>query len=175
MIERTILASRWILIVIYFGLVVGLAIYALAFLVKLFKVVTGVFSLGENDMILAMLSLIDASLVGGLLVMVIISGYENYISRIDIVEAESRLSWLGKLDSSSLKIKLASSIVAISSIHLLQVFLNVENYADDKILWATIIHVVFIFSAILMGWLDRIMADTTDRKKAKAAPDLPAA
>lgn len=154
--ERTILASRWILVVFYIGLGVALAIYAVSFVAKLAKVAGSVFTLGDADMILAMLALIDSALVASLIVMVMIASYENFVSRFD--QAQADISWLGKLNAGSLKIKVASSIVAISSIHLLQVFLNAQHYADSKIMWLTIIHVVFVVSALLLGFLEQVMA-----------------
>ena len=106
---------------------------------------------------LVVLSLIDMALVGGLLVMVLFSGYENFVSRIDIDSGAEKLAWLGKLDSGSLKQKVAASIVAISSIHLLRVFLNVEKIQDnDKIMWYVLIHLTFVVSAIGMAWVDRM-------------------
>jgi uncharacterized protein (TIGR00645 family) len=99
--------------------------------------------------------MIDMALVGGLIVMVMISGYENFVSRIDIDENSERLSWVGKMDSTSLKTKVAASIVAISSIHLLQVFMNVPQIADSKIMWYTILHLTFVVSAIGMVYMDR--------------------
>jgi len=154
LIEQAILASRWILVVFYVGLAAALAVYAVSFVVKLGKIASQVLVLDEAEMILAMLGLIDAALVASLLVMVMISGYENFVSRFDDVETE--LSFLGKLDASTLKIKVAASIVAISSIHLLQIFLNAEQYSNDKIMWYTILHMAFVFSALLLGLLDRM-------------------
>jgi uncharacterized protein (TIGR00645 family) len=134
LVERIILSSRWLLVVFYIGLVLALAVYAISFAFKFLKVAGSVFELGEAEMILAMLGLIDAALVASLIVMVMISGYENFVSRFDEAEKEGEVSFLGKLDSGSLKIKVASSIVAISSIHLLQVFLNVDQYTDGRIM-----------------------------------------
>ena len=102
------------------------------------------------------LSLVDMALVGGLLVMVMISGYENFVSQLDIREGQEKLSWLGKMDSSSLKMKVAASIVAISSIHLLKVFMNAQNIPNDKMMWYVIIHMTFVVSAFGMGLLDKI-------------------
>jgi len=113
-------------------------------------------------MILAMLGLIDAALVASLIVMVMISGYENFVSRFD--ETEADVSFLGKLDAGSLKIKVASSIVAISSIHLLQIFLNAAQYDNMQLMWYTIIHLAFVVSAVMLGWLERIMAKTKAEK-----------
>lgn len=160
LIERIILSSRWLLVVFYFGLAVALAIYALSFLGKMVKVATHVFDYDEAGMILAMLGLIDAALVASLIVMVMISGYENFVSRFEEAEEKDadKVSFLGKLDSGSLKIKVASSIVAISSIHLLQVFLNASEYDNTKLLWFTVIHLAFVVSAVMLGVLEKMMA-----------------
>ncbi|AYD01774.1 TIGR00645 family protein [Neorhizobium sp. NCHU2750] len=166
LVEKIILSSRWILVAFYLGLVAALALYALSFAAKFWKVAKDVFTLGESDMILAMLGLIDAALVASLIVMVMISGYENFVSRFD--ETEADVSFLGKLDAGSLKIKVASSIVAISSIHLLQIFLNANQYTDQQLMWYTIIHLTFVVSAVMLGWLERIMAATkADKHEAK--------
>ena len=155
-IERLILSARWILVVFYVGLAAALAIYAVSFLYKLAKVAGEVLLLDEADMILAMLGLIDAALVASLIVMVMISGYENFVSRFDGAGNEE-ISWLGKLDAGSLKIKVASSIVAISSIHLLQIFLNTQQYSGTQLMWATLMHLAFVVSALLLGFLEQIM------------------
>ena len=164
-IERIILSSRWILVVFYLGLVAALAVYAVSFAYKFLKVAGNVFTLGEAEMILAMLGLIDAALVASLIVMVMISGYENFVSRFD--EAEADVSFLGKLDSGSLKIKVASSIVAISSIHLLQVFLNANQYTDSKIMWLTLMHIAFVVSAVMLGYLEKLMVSVKSMAKQK--------
>jgi uncharacterized protein (TIGR00645 family) len=156
LVERIILSSRWILVIFYLGLAAALAVYALSFGYKFYKVAIHVFDYEEADMILAILGLIDAALVASLIVMVMISGYENFVSRFD--EAEDEVSFLGKLDSGSLKIKVASSIVAISSIHLLQIFLNATQYEDSKLMWLTVMHLAFVVSALLLGFLETIMA-----------------
>ena len=156
LIERIILSSRWILVVFYLGLAASLAVYALSFGYKFYKVAINVFQYEESDMILAILGLIDAALVASLIVMVMISGYENFVSRFD--EGDGEVSFLGKLDSGSLKIKVASSIVAISSIHLLQIFLNATQYDNSKLMWFTIIHLAFVVSAVLLGYLEKIMS-----------------
>nr|WP_314092837.1 TIGR00645 family protein [uncultured Shinella sp.] len=155
LVERIILSSRWILVVFYLGLVAALAVYAVSFLYKFIKVAKNVLVYDDAQMILAMLGLIDAALVASLILMVMIAGYENFVSRFD--EAEKDVSFLGKLDSGSLKIKVASSIVAISSIHLLQVFLNVQQYTDGRLMWLTLMHLAFVVSAVLLGFLEQIM------------------
>jgi uncharacterized protein (TIGR00645 family) len=170
LVERIILASRWLLVVFYLGLAAALAVYAVSFAVKFGKIALGALTMDEADMILAMLSLIDAALVASLVVMVMISSYENFVSRFD--EAAQDLSWLGKMDSGSLKIKVASAIVAISSIHLLQIFLNVEKYEGDKLMWYTLIHLAFVVSALFLAFIDRVSAMTKalNKQKPPAAP-----
>lgn len=155
-VERIILSSRWLLVVFYLGLVAALALYGVSFIYKFLKVAGLVFVYDDAQMILAMLGLIDAALVASLIVMVMISGYENFVSRFD--EGEGEVSFLGKLDAGSLKIKVASSIVAISSIHLLQIFLNAQQFTNEKLMWATIMHLAFVVSAVLLGSLEQIMS-----------------
>ena len=154
-IESIILASRWLLVVFYVGLAIALAIYALSFGKKLVEFVMTVMVLNDTDTILKMLGLIDAALVASLVVMVIISGYENFVSRFD--ENDGEIHWLGTIDVGSLKVKVASTIVAISSIHLLQVFLNSSSYSTDQLMWLTIIHLAFVVSALMLAYIDRLM------------------
>ena len=161
-IEKLIMAARWVLVVFYGGLGLALLVYAASFVLKFVSIATHVFDYDEEEMILAMLSLIDATLVASLLVMVMISSYENYISRLE--NAANELSWLGKLDAGSLKIKVASSIVAISSIHLLQIFLNLSKYTEPQIMWATILQITFVASALLLAVVDRISSVTKNPK-----------
>jgi uncharacterized protein (TIGR00645 family) len=156
-IERVVLSARWILVVFYLGLAVALAIYAVSFLKKLWKIAVNTLTYNDAEMLLAMLALIDGALVASLIVMVMISGYENFVSSFDEDNGQERLSWIGKLDAGSLKIKVASAIVAISSIHLLQAFMNIGNFTSEQLLWLTIIHMVFVASALLLGVLDRMM------------------
>lgn len=164
-VERIILASRWLLVVFYLGLTAALGLYAFSFLKKLWEYASKVTVLDDTDAILKILALIDASLVASLVVMVIISGYENFVSRFDNVdEKNTELAWLGKLDASSLKIKVASTIVAISSIHLLQVFLNANQFTDSKIMWLTIVHMAFVVSALLLAYIDKVMVGTKKDK-----------
>jgi len=164
-IESIILASRWLLVAFYLGLTVALGLYAISFGKKLLEFVSKIFVLEDTDTILKMLGLIDAALVASLVVMVIISGYENFVSRFD--NAEGELSWLGKIDAGSLKIKVASTIVAISSIHLLQVFLNAAQFTNDKLLWLTVMHMAFVVSALFLAYIDRVMAQTKKDKDAE--------
>jgi uncharacterized protein (TIGR00645 family) len=155
-IESIILASRWLLVVFYLGLGIALAVYAVAFGAKLFDFLWTALDASDTSMILKVLGLIDAALVASLVVMVIISGYENFVSRFD--EHAGEVHWLGTIDVGSLKVKVASTIVAISSIHLLQVFLNHASFTTDQLMWLTIMHLAFVLSALLLATIDRLMA-----------------
>lgn len=154
-IESIILASRWLLVVFYLGLGLALAVYAVAFGKKLVAFMTKVMVLDDTDTILLMLGLIDAALVASLVVMVIISGYENFVGRFDS-EHQGEVHWLGTIDVGSLKVKVASTIVAISSIHLLQVFLNSATYTAAQLMWLTLMHLAFVLSALLLAYIDKL-------------------
>jgi len=156
MIETLILRSRWLLAPVYLGLSLALIALIIKFFQEVIHLFLHIFESSEADVVLVVLSLVDISLVGGLLVMVMMSGYENFVSEIDVKEGGDKLSWLGKMDASSLKMKVAASIVAISSIHLLRVFMNMDNISPEKLLWYVIIHLTFVVSAFAMGALDRI-------------------
>jgi len=155
LIERAMYASRWLLAPIYLGLSLTLIALGLKFFQEVFHLLPQVFAMTEAEIILIVLSLIDIALVSGLIVMVMFSSYENFVSRLDMNEETEKLSWLGTLDTNSLKNKVAASIVAISSIHLLKVFMNAENIDQDKLLWYVIIHITFVISAVAMGLLDK--------------------
>jgi uncharacterized protein (TIGR00645 family) len=154
--EKLMYASRWIMAPIYLGLSLVLFALGIKFFQEIFHIIPNIFSIKEVDLILVTLSLIDITLVGGLLIMVMFSGYENFVSQLDVGEDSEKLNWLGKMDSGSLKNKVAASIVAISSIHLLKVFMNAENISNDKIMWYLLIHITFVLSAFAMGYLDKI-------------------
>lgn len=164
--EKIILGSRWLLAVFCLVLAAALAVYAVAFVRKFLKMASHVLEMTDTDVMLAMLNLIDGALVASLLVMVMITSYENFVSRFD--DAVEELQWLGKVDSASLKIKVASAIVAISSIHLLQIFLNVQQYTNDQVMWAMLLHMTFIASAVFLGVLERIIGG----KSKPAKPDV---
>jgi len=155
-VEKTMYASRWLLAPIYLGLSLGLLALAVKFFQEIIHVMPLLLETSEADLILLLLSLIDMALVGGLLVMVMISGYENFVSQLDIDDDAEKLSWLGKMDSTSLKAKVAASIVAISSIHLLRVFMDAANLEVEHLKWYVIIHMTFVVSAFAMGYLDKL-------------------
>jgi uncharacterized protein (TIGR00645 family) len=178
--EQTLFASRWLLAPVYAGLALGLIALAVTFFIETAHVFTHIFEANfkEANMVLSLLTLVDMVLVGSLIIMVMFSGYENFVSKLD-VEGSDQLEWLGKLDANSLKLKVASSIVAISSIHLLRAFMDLgttekvertvlgktvivdqvrafTEQDSDRLLWYVLIHLTFVVSALLMGVLDRI-------------------
>ena len=154
--ENAMYASRWLLAPLYFGLSLTLLALVLKFFQEIFHVLPHVFEIAETQLVLTILSLIDMALVGGLLVMVMLSSYENFVSQLDIGEDTEKLGWLGKMDSSSLKNKVAASIVAISSIHLLKVFMNAQSMDAVHLKWYVILHLTFVASAFAMGLLDKL-------------------
>jgi uncharacterized protein (TIGR00645 family) len=164
-IEKLLFASRWILAPVYLGMSLALVALGIKFFMELYHLLHGVVAMGESDLVLMLLALVDMVLVGSLVVMVMFSGYENFVSALDVDTGGEKLSWLGKLDANSLKLKVASSIVAISSIHLLRAFMQAPQTDvqgvpiagwEDKLMWLVIIHLTFVVSAVMMGVLDRI-------------------
>jgi uncharacterized protein (TIGR00645 family) len=155
-IERLLFASRWLLAPVYLGLSLALVALGVRFFIEVFHVLGGIVSMSESDLVLTLLSMIDLVLVGSLIVMVMFSGYENFVSRIDHDAGSDAPAWLSKLDSGTLKLKVAASIVAISSIHLLRVFMDAQQIANDKIMWYVILHLTFVISAVLLGVLDKL-------------------
>jgi uncharacterized protein (TIGR00645 family) len=154
--EKALYASRWLLAPLYIGLSLALILLSIKFFQEVIHFFPLILASNESQLVLVILSMVDMALVGGLIVMVMLSGYENFVSRIDIEDGEEKLSWLGKLDSGSLKQKVAASIVAISSIHLLQKFMDAEQIDNEKLMWFVIIHMTFVLSAIGMAWVDKM-------------------
>jgi uncharacterized protein (TIGR00645 family) len=155
-IERLLFGSRWLLAPLYLGLSLALVALGVKFFQEVAHLIGHVLTVGEADLVLTALALIDIVLVGGLIVMVMFSGYENFVSRIDVDGSDKALNWLGKLDAGTLKLKVAASIVAISSIHLLRIFLNAQQIDNAKLLWYVVLHLTFVLSALLLGVLDRV-------------------
>jgi uncharacterized protein (TIGR00645 family) len=158
--EKALFASRWILAPIFLGLSLALLALGIKFFQEAYHLLMEVLIKEESDLVLTVLALIDISLVGSLIVMVMFSGYENFVSTID-AKGTDTLGWLGKMDSGTLKLKVAASIVAISSIHLLRVFMQVGKTGEgaltnDQIMWYVILHMTFVFSAVLLGVLDKM-------------------
>jgi uncharacterized protein (TIGR00645 family) len=153
--EKAMLAARWLLAPIYLGLSLMLLALAIKFFQEIFHTLPHVLEIKEVDLILVALSLIDIVLIAGLIIMVMYASYETFVGRLNVAE-HKRSAWLGKLDASSLKLKVAAAIVAISSIHLLKAFMNLETIPNDKLLWYVVVHLTFVVSALLMGIMDFI-------------------
>jgi uncharacterized protein (TIGR00645 family) len=156
-IEHTIYGSRWLMAPIYLGLIAALGILIVTFFRQLAYAIPGVMQMEESDVILLILSLVDISLAGNLVLIILFSGYESFVSKLAPAEHKDRPAWMGKVDFSGLKSKLIASIVAISAIHLLKVFMDLGKYDQQDLLWYTIIHFSFVVSGVgfaVMDWID---------------------
>ena len=165
-----IFSSRWMQLPLYLGLIVAQGVYVVLFIKELIHLIGGATSLNEQLVMLAVLGLIDVVMISNLLVMVIVGGYETFVSRLRLEGHPDQPEWLSHVNATVLKVKLAMAIIGISSIHLLKTFiaigaLGTENsgYTVDGVMWQTIIHVVFILSAIGIAWTDYLMSLTLKR------------
>lgn len=152
--------SRWLQLPIYLGLIVVQGVYAWKFLSQIYKLLANLTSLTEIEIMLTVLGLIDVVMIANLLIMVIIGGYETFVSRLDLEGHPDQPEWLSHVNAGVLKIKLSTAIIGISSIHLLKTFINAANIAEHTIMWQVIIHVVFLVSAFAMAMVDKIMNQT---------------
>jgi uncharacterized protein (TIGR00645 family) len=157
--EKTLFASRWLLAPFYLGLAIGIGILLIKFVQELFHLAMSAFRGTESEAILGVLSLVDLALTGSLLLIVILSGYENFVSKIDHSRHKDWPEWMGTIDFTALKIKLLGSIVAISAIQLLKQFMAVKSASDRELMWYVIIHVVFVVSSVLLALSDRISGE----------------
>jgi uncharacterized protein (TIGR00645 family) len=160
-----IFASRWLQLPLYLGLIIAQCAYVFLFLKELLHLVTDVGTMGEQEMMLIVLGLIDVVMISNLLVMVIVGGYETFVSRLNLQGHPDQPEWLSHVNASVLKVKLAMAIIGISSIHLLKTFIAAgdlgspgSNYTSEGVMWQTIIHMAFIISAIGIAWTDRLMS-----------------
>jgi uncharacterized protein (TIGR00645 family) len=156
--ERFLFSSRWLLAPLYVGLVISLLMLVVKGMQELGHFIMRIGSAKEGDVILGALTLVDLTLTGSLIVIVIFSGHENFVSRIDASKHEDWPEWMGKIDFTGLKLKLMSSIVAISAIQLLKAFMNIANTSDRDLMWLVGIHLVFVGSGLLLALSDRISA-----------------
>jgi uncharacterized protein (TIGR00645 family) len=163
--ERGLFVSRWLMAPLYVGLAASLLLLLYSFFQELFHLFSALPTLTQNDVILGILSLIDLSLAGNLLLIVVFSGYENFVSKMDTSHHEDQPDWKGAVDFSMLKLKLIASIVAISGIHLLKVFMDVGKVTDEQIKWMVIIHLVFVVSGVLLALMDSIAAGAKNKKR----------
>jgi uncharacterized protein (TIGR00645 family) len=156
LLEKMLFASRWILAPFYLGLAVALLVLLIKFATELAHIGTHAFDSTESQVILGILALVDLTLTGSLVVIVIFSGYENFVSKIDHSGHKDWPEWMGTIDFTGLKLKLLSSIVAISAIQLLKQFMSVSTVSDRDLFWLVVIHVVFVVSSVLLALSDRI-------------------
>ena len=156
LLENAIFASRWLQVPMYLGLIGGLIVVTAKFMFEFAHLVPQVYGAGESDVIIGVLALVDMVLVANLLLMVLFSGYENFVSKLDLKGHEDVPAWLGHIDINGLKLKLITSIVAISSIQLLRGFYNVATLADRELMWMLIMHITFVGSGVLMALMDRL-------------------
>tara|TARA_B100000886_G_scaffold330117_1_gene280230 strand:- start:839 stop:1345 length:507 start_codon:yes stop_codon:yes gene_type:complete len=155
--EKLMFASRWLLAPFYFGLIISLFFLLIVFVKEIFYYVLN-FSTNETDLLLFILTLIDLSFAGNLLIIVIFSGYENFVSKINVNNHEDKPEWMGTVDFGGLKLKLISSIVAISGIHLLKVFFGLEKYTESQIILYISVHFSFVLSGVLLAYMDTLVS-----------------
>ena len=156
--EKFLFSSRWLLAPFYLGLMFGVFILLIKFFKSLFATLTSIGSMEDSEIVIAILTLVDITLLANLLIIIIFSGYESFVSKIEVEGHQDRPDWMGKVGFSTLKIKLIGSIVAISAIELLAVFVNIEKFTDKQIMWQVIIHVTFVISGVLFAVMDRTQA-----------------
>ena len=183
---RLIFASRWLQLPLYLGLIAAQAVYVVHFLVELwhlieaafgsqtalqalitsigYKTATPIVVLNETVIMLVVLALIDVVMISNLLIMVIVGGYETFVSRMDLEGHRDQPEWLSHVNASVLKVKLATAIIGISSIHLLKTFINADNYTDRVLIAQTIIHIAFLLSALAIAYTDKIMSGIASQK-----------
>ena len=182
---RLIFASRWLQLPLYLGLIIAQAVYVVHFLVELTHLVEAAFgnqtalqalinsigykpeapitALNETVIMLVVLALIDVVMISNLLIMVIVGGYETFVSRLDLTGHRDQPEWLSHVNASVLKVKLGLSIIGISSIHLLKTFINADNYSEKVLIAQTVIHIAFLLSAIAIAYTDKLMSATADK------------
>ena len=183
-----IFASRWLQLPLYLGLIAAQAVYVMHFLVELLHLVEAAFgnqtalqalissigykdagapsALNETIIMLVVLALIDVVMISNLLIMVIVGGYETFVSRMNLESHPDQPEWLSHVNASVLKVKLAMAIIGISSIHLLKTFINAANYDEKVLMWQTIIHAVFLLSAIAIAFTDKLLTATHNARHA---------
>jgi uncharacterized protein (TIGR00645 family) len=150
--------SRWLQLPLYLGLIVAQAVYVYHFMVELTHLVEKVPHLVEAEIMLIVLGLIDVVMISNLLIMVIVGGYETFVSRLNLEGHPDEPDWLSHVNANLLKVKLATAIIGISSIHLLKTFINAQNLDEKTMLWQTLIHMTFVVSAVAIAYIDKIMS-----------------
>ena len=187
LLPNMIFSSRWLQLPLYLGLIAAQAVYVVHFLVELwhlieaalgsqtalqslitsmgYKTEVPITTLNETVIMLVVLALIDVVMISNLLIMVIVGGYETFVSRMNLEEHPDQPEWLSHVNASVLKVKLATAIIGISSIHLLKTFINAANYTEHVLMWQTLIHITFLLSALAIAWTDRVMSSSAQIAK----------
>lgn len=174
--EKAIFASRWLQAPLYVGLIIAQGVYVYQFFVELWHLIHVAFVQPDSVkdigsfIMLNVLGLIDVVMIANLLIMVIIGGYETFVSRLSLDEHEDQPEWLSHVNAGALKVKLATALISISSIHLLKTFIEVRSadveYTNNGVMWQVIIHCIFVFSAVMLAWTDRIMLASAKSQEA---------
>lgn len=166
--ERAIFSSRWLLAPFFIGLVIAILVLLVKFTKELVSLVYNAWTAPEYEVVTSILTLVDTSLIASLLLIIVFSGYENFVSKLDIGGHKDRPAWMGKVSFSDLKLKLIGAIVAISAVELLKAFLSSVNYTDAQLGWKIGIHLTFVLSGVLFAVTDKIVE--SGRKAEKAEP-----
>ncbi len=151
-----IFLSRWLQAPLYFGLIVAQGVYVYHFFIELAHLVQQTTTIKESEIMLMVLGLIDVVMIANLLIMVIVGGYETFVSRLNLKGHPDEPEWLSHVNAGVLKVKLATALIGISSIHLLKTFIETENKTDKIMMWQVIIHMTFVVSAVMLAWVDRL-------------------
>jgi len=150
--------SRWLQLPLYLGLILAQAVYVYFFGVELWHLIQHTTTIKEADIMLIVLGLIDVVMISNLLIMVIVGGYETFVSRLNLKGHPDEPDWLSHVNANLLKVKLATAIIGISSIHLLKTFINAANLTSEVMMWQTIIHMAFVISAVAIAYIDKLMS-----------------
>ena len=165
--STVLFGSRWLQVPLYLGLIIAQCVYVIHFMVELEHLVVGTFKLSEESIMLIVLGLIDVVMISNLLIMVIVGGYETFVSRLNLQGHPDEPEWLSHVNANVLKVKLATAIIGISSIHLLKSFINAPNMKEETLLWQTVIHLAFILSAVSIAYIDKAMSHAQPHSPAK--------
>jgi uncharacterized protein (TIGR00645 family) len=159
-----IFLSRWLQAPLYLGLIIAQGVYVYRFMLELWHLLNDVTTLAETQIMLSVLALIDVVMIANLLIMVIIGGYETFVSRLNLAGHPDQPEWLSHVNAGVLKVKLATALIGISSIHLLKTFINVEQHTDKMVFWQVTIHLAFVASAVCLAWIERIVTPKTEQR-----------
>ncbi|AGH38046.1 Membrane protein [Bibersteinia trehalosi USDA-ARS-USMARC-188] len=155
--SKIIFASRWLQLPIYLGLIVVQGVYAYKFVKSLWHLIVNLNQMDSDTIMLAVLNLIDVVMIANLLVMVVVGGYETFVSKLNVDNHPDQPEWLDHVNATILKVKLSMAIISISSIHLLQTFINANKLSQTQMMWEVIIHMAFVISAIAMAYIDKML------------------